>query len=604
MIGTEIASYRILEKLGEGGMGVVYKAVDTALDRMVAIKVLSSEFSRNPELVERFRAEARAQANLNHTNLATLYTFLVQDGNASMVMEFVDGETFEQMVSRRGQMSAQDAVPLFRQVLLGIGYAHRAGIIHRDIKPSNLMLNRSGIVKVMDFGIAKVIGARGLTRTGTLMGTRSYMSPEQVMDNPLDTRSDIYSLGVTLYQMLTAHVPFEGDSDFQIMSDHVNTPPPLLTRFCPSVPKGVENAVLKALEKYPEQRFQTVEEFGIALEHPDDFTYSKLGSISLPVVPIPAGTRVDTDPPYPVVPMAASITGPAAGAPTLTPAQMLARFAVPRTEVPLPPPAPPPQPVGLLGTPTRKMTAAGVALLLILAAAALALKSGRKGTPLLSTASSQTQSPAAGQTPLETRLNAPDSPPPDVSSANSAPPPAATPPAATSAPTSTSASTPASTPAPAAAQPPSPPPAAPAPKPRPQQAAPAEATPAPAPAPAVPAPVAPVRPRVAIPQAVVAFNVVHDHGGVFRPGGAPSCWGRLRVAGTRLEYHVVGSNDGRKDELAAEIAQVQQVQANRLLIHNQQAFHVVVNGQNFNFIPQGLSAPQAATMLRRAIEGR
>src|SRR4029077_15451545 len=252
MIGTEIASYRILEKLGQGGMGVVYKAVDTGLDRMVAMKVLNPDLSKNPELVERFRSEARAQANLNHTNLATLYAFMVHQGTAIMVMEFVEGETFAQMIRRRGPIPEVEAIPLFRQALLGIGYAHRAGILHRDIKPSNLMLNKNGIVKVMDFGIAKVLGARGMTRTGTQMGTAFYMSPVEVLNKGVDIRSDIYSLGVTLYEMLTANVPFGGESDYQIMTDHVNTPPPLLTRFYPYVPAGVQNAVLKALEKNPD----------------------------------------------------------------------------------------------------------------------------------------------------------------------------------------------------------------------------------------------------------------------------------------------------------------------------------------------------------------
>jgi len=272
MIGMQIGSYRILDKLGEGGMGVVYKAVDTGLDRLVAMKVLSADFSKNPELVERFRAEAKAQANLNHTNLATLYAFLYQDGTAFMVMEFVDGETFEQMIMRRGPIPEQEAIPLFRQALLGIGYAHRAGIIHRDIKPSNLMLNRSGIVKVMDFGIAKVMGTRGLTRTGSQMGTVSYMSPEQIQNRGVDIRSDIYELGVTLYEMLTGHLPFESDSDFQVMQDHVTKPPPPPTRFYPYLSKGVEIAVLRSLEKNPDGRFQTVEEFGAALEHPDSYT--------------------------------------------------------------------------------------------------------------------------------------------------------------------------------------------------------------------------------------------------------------------------------------------------------------------------------------------
>ncbi len=271
MVGTEISNYRILEKLGEGGMGVVYKAVDVNLDRTVAIKALNTELTGNSELEQRFRAEAKAQANLNHTNLATLFALLIQDGRPWMVMEFIEGETFEQMIQRRGPIPSEEAIPLFRQALLGLGYAHRMGIVHRDIKPSNLMVNRQGIVKVMDFGIAKVLGARGMTRTGTQMGTAFYMSPEQVLNRGVDIRSDIYSLGVTLYEMLTANLPFTGDSDYQIMTDHVNTPPPLLTKFYPYVPKGVENAVLKAIEKQPDARFQTVEEFGAALEHPQDF---------------------------------------------------------------------------------------------------------------------------------------------------------------------------------------------------------------------------------------------------------------------------------------------------------------------------------------------
>ncbi|HEY6391942.1 MAG TPA: serine/threonine-protein kinase, partial [Bryobacteraceae bacterium] len=293
MTGTDIGSYHILEKLGEGGMGVVYKAVDTSLDRTVAIKVLNSDLSHNPDLVARFRNEAKAQANLNHTNLATLFAFLAQDGTAAMVMEFVDGETFEQIVMRRGPMQAVNAIPLFKQALLGIGFAHRAGIVHRDIKPSNLMVNRMGIVKVMDFGIAKVMGTRGATRTGTQMGTAWYMSPEQVLNKPVDIRSDIYSLGVTLYQMVSAHVPFEADSDFQIMLDHVHTAPPLPTKFYPYIPKGIENAILKAIEKDPDARFQTVEEFGSALERPEDFTDASKTAIA----PLPVTAQAPPNPP-------------------------------------------------------------------------------------------------------------------------------------------------------------------------------------------------------------------------------------------------------------------------------------------------------------------
>jgi hypothetical protein len=267
MIGTEIGNYRILEKLGEGGMGVVYKAVDVNLDRIVAIKALNTELSGNPELEQRFRIEVKALGNLNHTNLATLHTLLIENGRPWMVMEFIEGETFAQLVKRRGPIPSEEAISLFRQALSGIGYAHRMGIVHRDIKPGNMMLNREGVVKVMDYGIAKALSARGVARTGAYLGTALYMSPEQFLNRGVDSRSDIYSLGVTLYEMLTGKVPFSADSDYQIMADHVNTPPPLLTSIFAYVPKSVERAVLKALEKNADARYQNAEEFGAALDN-------------------------------------------------------------------------------------------------------------------------------------------------------------------------------------------------------------------------------------------------------------------------------------------------------------------------------------------------
>src|SRR5215469_5268389 len=351
MIGMQIGSYRIIEKLGEGGMGVVYKAVDTGLDRLVAMKVLSTDLSKNPELVERFRSEAKAQANLNHTNLATLYAFLMQEGPAFLVMEFVDGETFQQMITRRGPIPEQEAVPMFRQALLGIGYAHRAGIIHRDIKPSNLMLNKSGIVKVMDFGIAKVMGTRGLTRTGTQMGTVAYMSPEQIQNKTVDIRSDIYELGITLYQMLTGHLPFDSDSDFEIMQNHVRTPPPPPSRFYPYLNKGVEKVVLKSLEKDPNNRFQTVEQFGASLERPDSLSYTPPADVS-DAVTAPVHTPSGLMPP----PGAVSAGGARAGAtvpappPTMAGAKNVGAPTVPRGSQPAVPYGAPTVPQGV--TPT------------------------------------------------------------------------------------------------------------------------------------------------------------------------------------------------------------------------------------------------------------
>ena len=266
MVGAVVGGYQIIDKLGEGGMGVVYKALDLSLGRVVALKAVTSDLAHHPELEHRFRAEARAQASLNQLNLATIHAFLVENGCAWMVMEFVDGETVASMIQRRGPIPWKEAVPMFRQALMGLGHAHRAGIVHRDIKPGNLMVNREGIVKVMDFGIAKVLGERGVTGTKAHLGTAAYMAPEQVRNAGVDARTDIYALGVTLYEMLCGHVPFEDGSDFDVMTAHVNTAPPPPTRFYPHIPPAIEEAVLRALAKNPQDRFQTTEEFGVALE--------------------------------------------------------------------------------------------------------------------------------------------------------------------------------------------------------------------------------------------------------------------------------------------------------------------------------------------------
>ncbi len=266
MIGREIGTYKILEQIGEGGMGVVYKGIDTGLDRLVAIKVLTPELVHNPELIDRFRSEAKAQANLNHTNIATLYAFMQVEGQCLIVMEYLEGETFEDLILRGGKLPWRDAVGLARQALQGLGFAHGMGIVHRDIKPSNLMLTASGTVKIMDFGIAKALGGSKKTRTGLQMGTPHYMSPEQIRGRPVDARSDIYSLGITFYQLLSGDLPFQSDSDFELMSAHINTPPPVITTSHADIPKSIEQCVMKALAKEPEDRYQSTEEFGTGLQ--------------------------------------------------------------------------------------------------------------------------------------------------------------------------------------------------------------------------------------------------------------------------------------------------------------------------------------------------
>jgi len=318
VIGREIAHYRILDKLGEGGMGIVYKAVDVNLDRIVALKLLTSDLGNNPELESRFRSEAKMQATLNNPNIAMLYAFLVWEGRAVMVMEYIEGETFQQLIARRGPIPSDVAVPLFKQALLGIGAAHRRGIVHRDIKPANIMLNREGLVKVMDFGIAKVLGVTGATRTNVQMGTVWYMAPEQVLNRPIDARTDIYALGITLYEMLSGIVPFSADSEYEVLTAHVQQEPPPPTIHYPHIPPAVEAAVMRALSKDPNRRFASTAEFGMALE---GFTDPKAQvtipdpqaqtvRLTVPPVPAPGSKPAFVPAPPPPVPSAPSTVPP------------------------------------------------------------------------------------------------------------------------------------------------------------------------------------------------------------------------------------------------------------------------------------------------------
>ncbi len=266
MIGEKILNYKILSKIGEGGMGVVYKALDTNLDRVVAIKVLHREFSKNKELVKRFKIEAKVQAKLIHPNICTLFALFEHNENLFMVMEYVDGVSLSDILEKKGKLSVKQALSIFIQILNGISVAHKAGIIHRDIKPSNILISKDGTVKVMDFGIAKIKGASKLTKTGMHIGTIYYMSPEQIKGGEIDFRSDIYSLGATLFETITGRPPFVGNTEFEILEGHVKTPPPIPSNFNQKIPKPVSDIVLKALSKNPEDRFKSAEEFKIAIE--------------------------------------------------------------------------------------------------------------------------------------------------------------------------------------------------------------------------------------------------------------------------------------------------------------------------------------------------
>ena len=252
--------YRVLRKLGGGGMADVYLCEDLTLGRRVALKVLLQRFLSDPTFVERFRREAKAAAGLNHPNLVSIYDWGEVDSTYYIVMEYVEGETLKEFIRRRGRLGGNDAVHIALQLLAAIDFAHRAGIVHRDIKPQNVMLDRNGNVKVMDFGIARA-GDSGMTEVGSILGTAQYLAPEQARGLPVDERSDLYSVGIVLYEMLTGSVPFKGDSAVTVALKHVNEMAPEPAQLVPGMPYSLNQIVMKAIAKDPDFRYQGADQF-------------------------------------------------------------------------------------------------------------------------------------------------------------------------------------------------------------------------------------------------------------------------------------------------------------------------------------------------------
>jgi hypothetical protein len=314
MIGTVVGSYKIVDRIGEGGMGSVFKGIDLMLEREVAIKVLRPELARRADIVERFRTEAVALARLNHPNIATLFNFFRQGDDYFMVMEFVRGETLDELMWKHGPLPADFALRVFCQALEGIDHAHKMGIIHRDIKPANIMVTPAGLTKVMDFGIARMLGTARLTMHGGVVGTAEYMSPEQVQGLETDARSDIYSLGIMLYEMLTGRAPFSGKSEYESMRLHIESAPLPPTALVPNIPAYIENGITRALAKNPNDRFQTAADFREAL----------LAGVPLPARPLGRGAEV-----FPVGPPRQPVPG------LMRPAS---HDQPPPTEVRVPPP--------------------------------------------------------------------------------------------------------------------------------------------------------------------------------------------------------------------------------------------------------------------------
>ena len=268
MIGQTISHYKILETLGEGGMGVVYKAQDLKLDRPVAIKFLSTKLSTSEENKARFVQEARATAALNHPNILNVYDIDSYDDGTFYVMEYIEGKTLKSHITslKPGEsIPVNQAMEWTLQVAQGLKAAHDKGIVHRDIKPENIMLTKDGYPKIMDFGIAKLKGGTGLTRTGASLGTLSYMSPEQAQGVSADERSDIWSLGVVFYEMLTSEVPFRGEHAAAMIYLVVNEQPSMPSQIDRRVPPQVDAVVMKMLQKDREMRFQKMDEVVRAL---------------------------------------------------------------------------------------------------------------------------------------------------------------------------------------------------------------------------------------------------------------------------------------------------------------------------------------------------
>jgi eukaryotic-like serine/threonine-protein kinase len=262
MIGQTISHYKILEKLGEGGMGVVYKAEDLKLKRIVALKFLPQHLTSTEELRARFQQEAQAAATLNHPNICTIHAIEEHDGQQFIDMEFVDGET---MRTKLPIQRVGDAVSYAIQIGEALTEAHGKGIVHRDIKADNIMVNTKNQIKVMDFGLAKLKGSMKLTRASSTVGTLAYMAPEQISGGSVDARSDIFSFGVVLYEMLTGQTPFRGEHEAALVYSIVNEEPQPLTRHLPDAPSELLHVVNRALEKDPEDRYQTVHDMVIDL---------------------------------------------------------------------------------------------------------------------------------------------------------------------------------------------------------------------------------------------------------------------------------------------------------------------------------------------------
>jgi len=315
---SQIGKYRIERELGRGGMGVVYKGFDPIVERTVAIKTIRLDVENAEELVTRLKREAKSVGHLEHTNIVTLYDAGEAGGLFYLAMQFIKGETLQDRIDRQRWFPLKEICELFRQICAGLGYAHEHGVIHRDIKPANIMITNEGVVKLTDFGIAKLANT-GMSTSGLIVGTPSYMSPEQALGKPLDGRSDIFSLGSILYELTTGEKAFPGQNVTTVIYKIVHEPPTPIAVLQPGLDPEVEALVSKALAKTPEQRFQTCSELSTALE-----LYLSKAAAAMPRTFVPP--EAATPPSAPAV---------SQGVPTPTPFPAVAPAPSPSTAIPM-----------------------------------------------------------------------------------------------------------------------------------------------------------------------------------------------------------------------------------------------------------------------------
>jgi serine/threonine protein kinase len=340
MIGKRLGNLRLIAEIGEGGMGVVYLAEHVELGKRFAVKSLSKALQSDPSFRKRFKEEGQRQALLEHPNIVQVTDFIEEDDQFFLVMEYVDGEDLSQKIKSKGKLPEPEAVAIFRDILLGLQSAHAKGLVHRDMKPSNVRIDKSGRVRIMDFGIAILAGADGkrLTATGAPIGSPWYMSPEQIeRPQEVDRRSDIYALGVLLYEMLTGEVPFDAESDFNVRSKQINAPIPDPREKNPAISKDMAQIIMKAMAKNPGKRFQDCIELLHAIDTPPPpvppFKWTRVTGVLVATMVLSVGGIVYLYGPLPHGPLP---SGPSLPPPPVPPPE--------RTSPPLPsaPPSTPP----------------------------------------------------------------------------------------------------------------------------------------------------------------------------------------------------------------------------------------------------------------------